>query len=57
LSAHAATPPELTAMAPHLPRVDFNYQFVAGDSFWGAFTIDRPAPAGGTFIEMRKFRG
>lgn len=54
--AHAATLPELTAMVLHLPRVDFNYQLVAGDSFRVTFTIDRPAPAGGTRIEMRKFR-
>ena len=54
--AQAATLPELTAMVLHLPRVDFNYQLVAGESFRVTFTIDRPAPAGGTLIEMRKFR-
>jgi hypothetical protein len=52
----AAALPELTAMVLHLPRVDFNYQLVAGDSFRVTFTIDRPAPAGGTLIEMRHFR-
>src|SRR6185295_7065262 len=52
----AAALPELTAMVLHLPRVDFNYQLVAGDSFRVTFTIDRPAPAGGTRIEMRHFR-
>jgi hypothetical protein len=56
LPAHAATLPELTAMVLHLPRVDFNYQLVAGDSFRVTFTIDRPAPAGGTLVEMSKFR-
>lgn len=54
--AGAATLPELTAMVLHLPRADFNYQLVAGDSFRVTFTIDRPAPAGGTLIEMRHFR-
>ncbi|HEV2782721.1 MAG TPA: hypothetical protein VGX25_25295 [Actinophytocola sp.] len=54
--AGAAVLPELTAMVLHLPRVDFNYQLVAGDSFRVTFTIDRPAAAGGTLIEMRKFR-
>jgi hypothetical protein len=43
-------------MVLHLPRVNFNYQLVAGESFRVSFTIDRPAPAGGTLIEMRKFR-
>jgi hypothetical protein len=43
-------------MVLHLPRVDFNYQLVAGESFRVTFTTDRPAPDGGTFIEMRKFR-
>jgi hypothetical protein len=43
-------------MVLHLPRVDFNYELIAGESFRVTFTIDRPAPAGGTLIEMRKFR-
>lgn len=54
--AQAAALPELSNMVLHLPRVDFNYQLVAGESFRVTFTIDRPAPAGGTLIEMRKFR-
>ncbi|HET9142305.1 hypothetical protein [Actinophytocola sp.] len=54
--ALAAALPELTAMVLQLPRVDFNYQLVAGESFRVTFTIDRPAPAGGTLIEMRHFR-
>lgn len=48
--------PELTSMDLHLPRVDFLPQLIAGDSFRVTFTLDRPAPAGGTFIQMRKFR-
>lgn len=48
--------PELASMVLHLPRVEFNYQLVAGESFRVSFTLDRPAPAGGTLIEMRKFR-
>lgn len=55
-TAQAAALPELSSMVLHLPRVDFNYQLVAGDSFRVTFTIDRPAPAGGTIVEMRKFR-
>jgi hypothetical protein len=55
-AAYAAALPELTSMVLHLPRVNFNYQLVAGESFRVSFTIDRPAPAGGTLIEMRKFR-
>lgn len=43
-------------MVLQLPRVDFNYQLIAGESFRVTFTIDRPAPTGGTLIEMRKFR-
>jgi hypothetical protein len=48
--------PELASMVLHLPRVEFNYQLVAGESFRVTFTLDRPAPAGGTYIQMRKFR-
>jgi hypothetical protein len=48
--------PELTSMDLHLPRVDFLPQLIAGDSFRVTFTLDRPAPAGGTFIQMRKLR-
>lgn len=55
-AAHAAPLAELTSMVLQLPRVNFNYQLVAGDSFRVSFAIDRPAPAGGTLIEMRKFR-
>jgi hypothetical protein len=55
-AAQAAPLPELSSMVLHLPRVNFNYQLVAGESFRVTFTIDRPAPAGGTLIEMRKFR-
>jgi hypothetical protein len=54
--AHAATLPELTSMVVHLPTVNFNYQLVADETFRVTFTIDRPAPAGGTLIEMRHFR-
>jgi hypothetical protein len=55
-AAQAAPLPELTSMVLQLPRVNFNYQLVAGENFRVTFTIDRPAPAGGTIIEMRKFR-
>lgn len=55
-SAQAAPLPELTSMVLHVPVVGFQKTHTAGETFKVSFTIDRPAPAGGTFIEMRHFR-